>query len=246
MARARRAKRSPARVVVPVLVALLALVGSVLAVQRGWFDGGSSVSTGPQASPRVQASSPAAASPAESTSPVPSGTPAGPAGEKALDGCRAEVRAADDVLKAAEVGVGHWAEHVQAQTDANAGRISTAKMDAIFKRTRLAGPDDVDDYEDAVQSHEDESGNCDSPDDASPSVARQINRCAEREEAQAPVLRAAEDAMQDWESHLAAMRRSRMGHVHDAQGVWIRAWRAAPPHIEAYQHAAEEFDAPKC
>jgi len=228
---------------VPVLVALLALAGSVLAVQRGWFDGGSSVPTGPQAAPRVQTSSPASAPPTTASS-EPSGTPTGSA-DQALKGCRAKVRAADDVLKAAEVGVDHWAEHVQAQTDANAGTITAAKMDAIFKRTRLAGTDDVEDYEDAVQAYEDESGECDSA-DASPSVAEQIGRCAEREEAQAPVLDAAGDAMQDWESHLAAMRRSRMGHVHDAQGVWIRAWRAAPPHIEAYQDAAEEFDAPKC
>lgn len=231
----------------PVLVAVLALVGSVLAVQRGWFDG-SPVSSGPAASPRVQTGSPTTASPS-STSPEPSATSAGSAAQQLLESCRAKVGAAGDVLEAAEVGIDHWAEHVQAQTDANSGEISTAKMDAIFKRTRLAGPDDVKDYENAVQAYEDESGECDGADKGdggSSSVIEQVSRCVEREQAQEPVLDAAEDAMQDWKSHLAAMRRSRMGHVHDAEGVWLRAWGAAPPHIEAYQDAAKELDAPKC
>ena len=60
------------------------------------------------------------------------------------------------------------------------------------------------------------------------------------------MLAAAADGMADWKSHLAAMQRNAEDHVRNAQGVWLRAWRAAPPHIKAYKKAAADFDAPKC
>jgi len=182
----------------------------------------------------------------ESTGVEPSGQGTDAAAQEALESCRAEVRAADETLQAAEVGIGHWAEHVQAQTDANSGKISTDAMDAIFKRTRLAGPDDVERYQKAVDRAKDLSGSCQVPADAPSAVQEQLQDCSTRAEEQQQVLRAADRAMGDWKSHLAAMQRSRMGHVDDPQGVWIRAWREAPPNIEAYQQADRTFDAPEC
>lgn len=178
--------------------------------------------------------------------PSPSPEPAGSAAESALSSCRDRVRAADQVVEAATVGVRHWAEHVQAQTDANAGKISLAKMEAIFKRTRLDGPDDVNAYHSAQDKAGSRSGSCHAPDGASATVRDGMRTCSARSKAQQPVLQAADKAMDDWTSHLAAMRRSRMGHVHDAQGVWIRAWRAAPPHLSAFTEAQRRFDAASC
>ena len=60
------------------------------------------------------------------------------------------------------------------------------------------------------------------------------------------MLAAADDVMRDWRNHLADMQRSRETHVKNAQGVWIRAYRAAPPNINAYEKAIENFDAPRC
>ena len=60
-------------------------------------------------------------------------------------------------------------------------------------------------------------------------------------------MRAAAAAMGDWKQHLADMQRSREVHVEDAHQVWIEAYKAAPPNINAYDRAAERFKkAPKC
>lgn len=269
MARARRAKARPTRIVVPVAIIAL-LAGAVLAVQQGWFGGreATTASTVPTVMATVATADPtgstgttdstdsaepsatssdasSSGSPSESSSPGGDGTAAAEA-KRALAACQAGVRARDDVIEAASTGVGHWSEHVQAQTDVYAGKLSTESMDAIFKRTRLAGPDDVRRYQEAVSAAEDRSAGCDPVASAPAAVSDQLQSCLQRSKAQEPLLKAGADGMDDWESHLADMRRSRMHHVDDAQGVWLRAWRAAPGHIKAYQQANEEFDAPAC
>jgi cytoskeletal protein RodZ len=250
--------------VVPVVIALLVLVGIVGAAQ-GWFSGdgtttansspsvpSSQQTSDPGSSARTSPSAAASDSSTPSASPSSSDDPSSPspqsdaAGGKVLTDCRASVRAADRTVAAAEVGLKHWSEHVQAQTDANVGKITATKMDGVFKRTRLAGPDDQKRYHDAVKAADNLSGSCQAPAGASASVKQKLSDCAARSKAQQPLLKAAKDGMDDWKSHLAAMQRSRMGHVHDAQGVWIRAWRAAPPHIKAFKKLDQSFDAPSC
>ena len=54
--------------------------------------------------------------------------------------CRKAVQARDTVISRAATGIGHWSQHIQAQTDANAGRISVDAMGKIFLRSRLLGP----------------------------------------------------------------------------------------------------------
>jgi hypothetical protein len=246
-------------VVIPAVIAVLVVLGLV-AGQQGWLTGSGSISGNPptavasrqtedpteSATPGSSPTDGATSTDGDSGDSSGAGGSTDSAAQDALGDCRAKVEATDKVLKAAKVGVRHWAEHVQAQTDANSGKISTDTMDAIFKRTRLAGPKDVEKYQDAVQDAKDEHGSCDTPDGTPAPIAARFTDCAEREQAQQHVVDAAAEAMDDWESHLAAMRRSRMGHVHDAQGVWIRAWRAAPPHISAYRKASADFHAPSC
>jgi hypothetical protein len=165
----------------------------------------------------------------------------------ASEPCRREVRAAARVIKAAKAGVGHWSEHVQAQTDANSGKINDGQMAAIFARTRLAGPADLERYEKALTAYEKVDASCGSVEAAADDVSETLAQCAARHEAQQEVITTGEDAMADWESHQAAMRRSRAGHVHGAQEVWLRAWRAAPPHINAFQDAVSRLEqAPQC
>jgi hypothetical protein len=157
------------------------------------------------------------------------------------------VQARDEVIAAASTGAGHWSEHVQAQTDANRGKITATEMQRVFKSTRLAGPADVRRYEKAVSSDKNQTGACEAPPGTNEKLRAQFDSCAQRSKAQRPVLASGARVMADWKSHLGAMRMSRMGHVDDAQGVWLRAWRAAPPHISAHTSAASSYkDAPDC
>lgn len=241
MAKARRAKARPSRVVVPVLIALVAVAAVI-----GW-----------QVLPRTtdaHAGSPAstvAAVPTASATTSATPTPSADSGAAdrvaaALKGCRAKVADADAVLAAAKTGIGHWDEHVQAQTDANAGRITVERMDDIFARTRLAGPADQDRYRKALAAYDDAEGSCFAVAGAPAKDAATLAHCRARASAQHPVLTAAAPAMADWKSHLAAMARSRAHHMDDAEQIWVDAWRAAPPHLEAYAKAAGTYDPPDC
>ena len=180
------------------------------------------------------------------TDPTPTGSAPDESADTALKACRANVAAADKVLAAGRDGMRHWSEHIQAQTDANAGRITTAEMEAIFDRTMKAGHHDETQWADAIQAHQKTSGSCQDVAGAPTEVANQLARCAERRRAQEPVLNAAHDGMADWTKHLGEMRRSMKGKLHNPQQKWLQTWRAAPPHINAYKQAVGRFSAADC
>lgn len=219
-------------------VALLLLVIGILAIlglRRQADVGDLSI---PQAS---SAPASTAATDPTSTDPAPKDS-----ADSALKDCRTNVAAADKVLAVSKDGMRHWSEHIQAQTDANAGKITTAEMDAIFDRTMKAGHHDEIRWADAVQAHQETSGSCQAVPGAPTDVANQLTRCAERRRAQEPVLAAANDGMTDWTKHLGDMRRSEKGKIHNPQKKWIQTWRAAPRNINAYKQAADRFSAPDC
>ena len=165
---------------------------------------------------------------------------------EALTSCQDQVRAADRVLREAEVGIGHWARHVQAQTDAFSGAITDERMREIFAETRLLGPADVRRYREAQRASRDADGSCVAQPGWPAAITTAMAACAERAEGQRPTLRAAAAGMTDWTRHLVGMQQSRSGQVHDAQGIWLRVWRAAPPHLDAWDRAQTAFRAPTC
>jgi len=237
VAKARRAKTRPSRMLIPLLA--LTLVAAVVITWQVRADSGRSEpqDTAGRAVARATAS------------PTPTaGSSAGSAAraEQALRSCRRGVDAADAVLAAARTGVGHWAAHVQAQTDADAGEITVQQKNAVFGRTRRAGSDDQSRYRRAKAAYERTDGSCARVAGAPASTTSALARCRTRAAAQRPVLEAAAPAMQDWRHHLEAMMASRMHQVSNPDQVWVHDWRAAPPHIEAYVAATEHFDAPRC
>jgi hypothetical protein len=165
---------------------------------------------------------------------------------RALKNCRERVRAADEVLGEAKTGIAHWAAHVDAERLASLGKITVAKRQKIFKETRLKGPGDQERYADALRRYERLDASCAKVTGASKKVAAALADCQERLKAQKPVLEAAAPAMKDWKQHLADMQRSRETHIKNAMGIWLRAYQAAPPNINAYERAVKRFDAPDC
>ena len=194
----------------------------------------------------IRQASPVASDSTPSPTPQESKSPPNPRAATALKACRAKVQAADKVLAAGKHGMRHWSEHVQAQTDAFAGKITVGKMDDIFDRTRKAGDQDENRYDEAVESYHSEHGSCRAVAGAHAQLNNQLARCAKRARAQRPVLAAAEDGMADWTTHVGDMRRSKQGKIHNPQKKWLQTWRAAPPHIKAYKKAAGHFSAPEC
>jgi hypothetical protein len=258
MARARRAKPRRSRALIGLIVVAL-LAGGMVAALRFWPN--SLTAVGPTASPAVE-TSPSVAAPSTpattaspSTAPTPSAsaksrataTPASAAAVRAMEACQTRVRAADDVLDAAGTGIDHWEAHVDAERRAARGDISVKDRQAIFKETRLKGPADQKRYADAQRAYERvRDAFCGKAEGADATVAATLSKCRERAVAQGPLMRAAAAAMGDWKSHLADMQRSREVHVDDAQAIWIKAYRAAPKNINAYEKALRDFDAPRC
>src|SRR5215210_6168595 len=113
-----------------------------------------------------------------------SGQPDESPGAAALRACRAKVEAADKVVTTARTGMKDWSDHIQAQTDANAGKVTMEEMDDIFDRTRKAGEEDEKQYRAALKGYEDQDGSCREVSGASAEVTERLARCAERGQAQ--------------------------------------------------------------
>jgi len=191
--------------------------------------------------------SPASARPTTTTT-----TPATPTANTVdwaaiVDGCKATVHTRDTVIARATTGINHWSQHVQAQTDANAGKISITTMQKTFLRTRLLGPTDITRYRNALHTATHKTASCTTPKGAPANIAATLHKCGQRLTAQKPVLTAATHAMTDWNNHLAAMQRNKQTHIHNAQQIWIKSWQSAPPLIKPFNTASTKYQtAPTC
>ena len=199
------------------VTALLILLGISRQVDLG---------TLPNPLPSPQSGSSAAVDPTPTPAPHHTTPPGKTKAAAALKACRAKVQAADKVMAAGRNGMRHWSQHVQAQTDAFAGRITIKKMDDIFDRTMKAGDEDEARYTEAIKDHEHLDGSCGAVGGAPAEISSQLARCAKRGRAQRLVLAAAADGMADWTKHLGDMRRSKQGKIHNPQKKWLKTWRA--------------------
>ena len=248
MVQARRAKVQPARVILLLAVAAALLVGGSFAAWKFWPD---PTTAGPQTESSTTTAESQAPGTAES-SPSPSAAQsatANAAAAQALEACQERVKAADVVLKEGKTGVLDWAEHIQAQKDNLSGKATVEEMKARFKKTRLRGPGDLDRYNDALSTYDDLEGSCGKAEGADSAVATSLKQCNERSKAQQPVLEATAASMKDWKAHQKFMQRNALhqaGSPSEAQGTWLRQYRAAPKNINAFKKATANFDAPSC
>lgn len=172
------------------------------------------------------------------------------AAEQAIEACGAQLSAGQAVVTEANTGVGHWSEHINARTDLLEGRNTDEETRAIWKRTRLAGPDDLERFA-AVLSTYDKLSGCDdlAELDVPASLRGDAQACVDRSTMTAEAVSAATDATGDWSNHLDDMARHSDGHmtVDEAQDNWVEAWENAPPNINAFNEASDDLEqAPTC
>jgi hypothetical protein len=251
VAKARRAKRSAARIVVPIVAALVLLSGGAAAAWQFWPRHPTSANPTPSVEATQSTAEPTTATPSETPSATPTKTPKPDSNavkaQQALDDCRAKVEAGDTVIKEAKTGVAHWASHVHAQVLADHGVIHLPEMLARFKETRLKGPADQKRYHDALKNYENQQDvSCQKVAKAPSKINATLAECATRSSDQEPVLATGAAGMRDWASHLAAMQRDKNEHVANAQLIWVKAYRAAPVNINAFNSAVTAYQPPKC
>jgi hypothetical protein len=251
VAKARRAKRSAARFVVPIVAAIVLLFGGAVAAWKLWPRISTSASPTPSVEATQSTAAPSTATPSETTptaTPSPTKTPNPNAvkAQRALDACQAKVEAGDVVIKEAKTGVDHWAGHVNAQVLADRGAITISEMLKRFKDTRLKGPADQKRYHDALKDYENQDATCEKVAKAPSKISAALAKCVTKSKDQQPVLTTGAAGMRDWASHLAAMQRDKKEHVANAQANWVKAYRAAPRNINAFKRAVAAYDPPKC
>ncbi|MBB5791981.1 hypothetical protein [Jiangella mangrovi] len=172
------------------------------------------------------------------------------AARDSVSACATRLAAGDAYVEKAGVGIGHWGEHVQARTDMLNGTVGQEEMRAIWKRTRLAGPDDVAQATAALEEYQalptcEELAAADLPEN----IAEQAAACVERETAVTAAVDAATAGLQDWANHLNNMAAHADGEMtaQHAQDLWVASWEAAPVNIGAYNDArAQLAAAPAC
>ena len=228
-----------------VLAALLATAAAVLLLVIGWLVfSDDSIFTRGGDDKELAADGPAGVDPSsQSTVETPDDE-----AEAVLELCSVRIAEAEHVVAAAGAGVSHWNAHVQARTDLLEGRISEEEMEAVWKRTQSAGPDDQQQFSTAQQAYRGQSP-CDELRDLTESQTPEITNCLDRSIAAATAVSAADAAMNDWSTHLHHMSEYADGGMTSgrAQRLWVSAWRKAPENISAYEDArATLSEAPTC
>lgn len=260
MVRARRAKRNPARAVVPAVAVAAVLVAAVI-WWRPWT--GQPPSAVPSANGTTAVETPDAPATTAKTSPSasasgsasPSETSSGSAEVAvSLRECRATVSNGDALVAAARQGLSHWSTHVQAQADADKDKITADELGAIFARTRVAGNDQdtplwarTTKAWDADENSDDPAGACKVPDGATTEQAAVFEKCQARADGLPAAVKAADKGMADWMTHLTHMKASRDHYVHNAQDIWIDDYDNAGPHLAAWKKADAKYgELPAC
>jgi hypothetical protein len=231
------------------------IAGLVAAGAIGWAVYGS-LTAGDNENTSSHASGAAATGTDRTTSPASGPTKGGGEGqvsdsERLLATCAREVANAERAISVARVGVSHWRAHVRARTDMLKGRISERRMNAVWDRTRAAGPTDVRRFQTA-RRHYHEQPRCTRRHNfrhLPRSERHVVSGCLSRSTMAPEAVAAAKATIVDWKNHLKHMNTYANGGMTagKAQRLWVRAWRKAPQNMRAFHAAgARMHQAPTC
>ncbi len=182
----------------------------------------------------IRQASPVASDSTPSPTPQESKSPHNPRAATALKACRAKVRAADKVLAVGRHGMRHWSEHLQAQTDAFAGKITVGKMDDIFDRTRKAGDQDENRYTKRSSPTTANTAHAAPSEVLAPSSATNWPVAPSGHGPSGPCSPRRRTGWRTGRS-ISANEALKAGRDSQSPEEWLQTWRAAPPHIKAYK-----------
>lgn len=168
-----------------------------------------------------------------------------------LAACRDAIKMGDKVIKAAEPGVSHWADHLRAHTDLVEGKLDYSEVKSIFERTSAAGPSDLNKFDAADKEYRKVATACDAVDNKNVPDAWEFaaEACVFFDGATRSVIEEARTAIEDWRNHLADERAHREGELtgDEAEAKWIKAWRNGSPKIAAFESALKQREkTPPC
>ncbi|MGH3099153.1 MAG: hypothetical protein ACRDMV_24480 [Streptosporangiales bacterium] len=183
-------------------------------------------------------SSPAATPTHSSTAPPPT-----------VINCRDQVRAGDKAVKAARQSYQDWYQHVHAELDLDAGKITFDQAQAIWERTHKLGSKDMSRFDSTKILYENRGKACSKvvPEQVLAPFTDDAHDCKTRQAAIADTIAAGSKVAADWSKHTLQHRTKQTADPSAYHEAWMKAVHAAPAHLKAFrtQYAAYK-KAPSC
>lgn len=226
------------------IVVALVLVLGVLGVAGWaiWPSGGGTASTAPASRP-LQSSTGSSGTGTATNPPSSSPAPA-PA---SFTACRSEVSRGDALAAAGAKIAADWQGHTSALTRLDKGQITVREADAIWKRTKLAGPADMARYRVATAASATSKGACAQMGPLPKALAPGGVRCVQRANAQADVAAKVTPVSAAWAAHLASMKVKDDTPVGPYMAKWHQQVAGAPKILTAYRTAVSALSgSPTC
>lgn len=212
--RHRSAKSARRGAPIAIGLAVLCVVGGGtvwgLSLRSGDGDRPDSAAQTPATSSSEKATSPSvAATPSTSTpstEPTASTRSTTSAASTRLTGCRATITTGQRLVAAAEKNYSDWSQHVYAQNDYDAGKITAKKAQGIWKRTKAAGPADLNLYDGAKAGWDKADHDaCTGLESGQGVGADTVQACTTRAAAMSKLIGAAGPVYSGWKAHQKQM-----------------------------------------
>lgn len=200
-------------IILAAVVVCVAAAGTAWGLTRGGGPSDATHSAPATAStPAAQTSSPSpSATPSDSSSPSSGATPTSSITTRSaaldhLDACRATIETGQKMVTAADKNYADWSGHVYAQTDYDKGKITFKQAEAIWDRTKKAGPDDLKKY-DAAKKAWDKADHkaCTGLQPGDGATANVVKACTDRSAAMIKVIDKGGPVYAGWKGHQAQM-----------------------------------------
>jgi hypothetical protein len=166
------------------------------------------------------------------------GASAARADTAALQGCKKVVTLARGAVKAATPAYSHWANHVRAQLDYDAGAATIEQTRARWAATKATADADIADFRTALTAFQAARGECAEATGVPADQADVLTSCRSELRAASTAVTAAGGVVDDWAAHVAMMK----GKEHTDPAQYGRMWRdmvnAAPDNLGRFASAS--------
>lgn len=248
--------RSRALIAGAATLGLLAVGGTGWAMTQGSGKATTTANTSTSTSPSTSTApgssdtspSDATSPPSTSTSPSATGSTAtSPAVPAAFAACKSEVTTGDALAKVSGTMAAHWRDHTSAQFRVDKGEISASQAQAVWARTKAAGPSDISKFEAASTAYDKNKGACAGMGQVPPKFADAASKCKQHASANAKVANSIGPIAAAWDGHQGDMKSKSDTPV----GPYMQKWRGqvstAPQAVKKYDSAAAALrNSPGC
>lgn len=229
--------------IVAAVVLCVAAGGTAWGLTRDGHSRGATSPTSSTGSHRTTGSPSASAS--SPTTPPSNSPTADPSAVQALTACRSTLATGTAMVAAADQNYADWSGHVYAQVDYDQGKITFAQGEAIWKRTKLAGPADLKAYDTAKTAWDQaDQKACDQLQAGDGATQSTVSACTQRAAAMTKVINLSGPVYAGWKGHQIQMTHTqeKSSDPNAYFNEWFGRVKNAQPALAAYKSAHDAYD----